>query len=54
MTSQFTDKTSSSIFYDVVSLVKFIYRSTFHVNIINGSGVMTILFYKEMTRNPEI
>ena len=54
MASQFTDKTSSSIFCDVVSLVKFIYRSTFHVNIINGSGVMTIFLYKGLTRNPEI
>ena len=36
-----------------VSLVKFSYWSKFHVNIITGSGVMTISFYKELTRNPE-
>ena len=37
-----------------VSLVKFSYWSKFHVNIITGSGVMTISFYKGLTRNPEI
>ena len=37
-----------------VSLVKFSYMPKFHVNIITGSEVMTISFYKEMTRNPEI
>ena len=37
-----------------VSLVKFSYWSKFLVNIIIGSGVMTIYFYKELTRNPEI
>ena len=37
-----------------VSLVKFSYWSKFHVNIITGSGVMTIFFYKGLTRNPEI
>ena len=37
-----------------VSLVKFSYMSKFHVNIITGSRVMTIFFYKGMTRNPEI
>ena len=31
-----------------VSLVKF------HVNIITGSGIMTIFFYKVFTRNPKI
>ena len=36
------------------SLIKFSYWSKFHVNIITGSGVMTIYFYKEMTRNLEI
>ena len=36
-----------------VCLVKFSYWSKFHVNIINGFGIMTIFFYKE--RNwPEI
>ena len=37
-----------------VSLVRFSYWSKFHVNIITGSGVMTVLFYKGLTRNPEI
>ena len=37
-----------------ISLVRFSYWSKFHVNIITGSGVMTILFYKRLTRNPEI
>ena len=37
-----------------VSLVKFSYWSKFHVNIITGSGVMTIFFYKGLTWNPEI
>ena len=37
-----------------VSLVKFSYWSKFHVNIITGSGVMTIFFYKGLIRNPEI
>ena len=30
------------------------YRSMFHVNIFTGSGVMTILFYKRLTRIPEM
>ena len=37
-----------------VSHVKFSYWSKFHVNIITGPGVMTIFFYKGLTRNPEI
>ena len=37
-----------------VSLVKFSYWSKFHVNIITGSGIMTIFFCKRLTRNPEI
>ena len=37
-----------------VSLVNFSYWSKFHVNIITGSEVMTIFFYKGLTRNPEI
>ena len=37
-----------------VSLVNFSYWSKFHVNIITGSGIMTIFFYKGLTRNPEI
>ena len=48
--------TSSSNLFDVffVSFVKFSYWSKFHVNIMTGSGVMTIFFYKELTINPEI
>ena len=38
----------------LVSLVKFSYWSKFHVNIIAGSGVMTIFFYKGLTRKMEI
>ena len=37
-----------------VSVIMFSYCSQFHVNIITGSGVMTILFYKGLTRNPEM
>ena len=37
-----------------VFLVKFSYWSKSHVNIITGSGVMTISFYKGLTRNLEI
>ena len=37
-----------------ISLVKFSYWSKFHVNTIVGSGIMTIFFYKGLTRNPEI
>ena len=36
-----------------VSLVRFSYWSKFYVNIITGSGVGTIFFYKWLTRNPE-
>ena len=56
MTLQFSDMTSTSTFFwgCVVSLVKFSYWSKFHVNIITGSGIMTIFFYKGLTRNPEI
>ena len=38
----------------LLSLVKFSYWSRFHVINITGSGVMTIYFYKGLTRNPEI
>ena len=55
MMSQFSDMTSSLIFWSYfVSLVKFSYCSKFHVNIITGSGIMTIFFYKGLSRNPEI
>ena len=37
-----------------VSLVKLSYWSKFYANIITFSGVMTIFFYKGLTRNPEI
>ena len=37
-----------------VTLVKFRYWSRFHVNIITGSGIMTISFCKGLTKNPEI
>ena len=37
-----------------VCFVKFIHWSKFHVSIITGSGIMTIYFYKGLTRNPEI
>ena len=36
------------------SLVKFSYWSKFYVNIIIGSRVMPIFFYKGLTRDPEI
>ena len=36
------------------SLVKFSYWSKFNFNIITGSGVLTIFFYKGLTRNLEI
>ena len=37
-----------------VSLARFSYRSKFYVNIVTGSGIMIILFYKGFTRNPQI
>ena len=37
-----------------VSLMKFRYWSKFHVNVIYDSGVMTIFFFKGLTRNPKI
>ena len=56
MTSQFFEMTSLLIVFwrCFVSLIKFSYWSKFHVNIITGSGVVTIFFYKGLTRNPEI
>ena len=38
----------------LVSLVKFSYWNKFHFNIITGSGVMTIFFYKGLIRNLQI
>ena len=37
-----------------VSIVKFSYWSKFHVNIITGSVIMAVFFYKGLSRNPEI
>ena len=37
-----------------VFLVKFVYWSKFDVNIITGSGIITILFYKGLTRNQKM
>ena len=37
-----------------VSLVKFSYWSKFHINIVTGSGILTIFLYKGLTRNLEI
>ena len=57
MTSQFANMVSSSNVFDGFLgkfFVKFNYWLKFHVSIINGSGVMTIFFYKGLTRNPEI
>ena len=58
MTSQFFDMTwrHRHFFFwcCFVSLVKFSYWYKFHVNIITVSGVLTISFYKGLTRNPEI
>ena len=54
MTSQFLYDVIAIFWRCFVSLVKFSYWSTFHVNIVTGSGVMTIFFCKGLTRNPEI
>ena len=54
MTSQFFDITSTLNFFEIaLFLVNFSYASKFHVNIITASGIMTIFFYKGLTRNPE-
>ena len=56
MMLQFSGMTSSSKFFwrCFVYLVKFSYWSKFHVNIIAGSWIITIFFYKGLTRNLEI
>ena len=55
MTSQFPDMTSSSRFFDVVLFLLWSsYWSKCNINIITGSGIMPIFFYKGLTRNPEI
>ena len=48
--------TTLSIIFDVVfvSFVNFSYWYKFHRNIVIGFGVMTIYFYKGLTRNPNI
>ena len=55
MTPQLVDITSSSIFGGCrISLVNFSYWFKFYINIKNGSGVMRVFAYKELTRNPNI
>ena len=56
-TSQFSDMTSTLNIFDVLLLLLSIlvkFKSKFHVNTITGSGIVTIFFYKGLTRNPEI
>ena len=48
------DVTAKLFWCCFVSLMKFSYWSKIHVNIITGSGVMRISFYKRLTRNSEI
>ena len=56
MTSQFSETMSTSYFFwrCFVWLVRFSYWSKFQVNVITGSGIMTIFFYERLTRNPEV
>ena len=58
MASQFANMELSSMFltlYYVTCLsIIFSYFFKYHVNIITGSGAMTIYFYKGLTKNPEI
>ena len=56
MTPQFPNMMSTFNFFwhYFVSLVKFSYWSKFCVNIITSSGIMTISFYKVLTRNLKI
>ena len=57
MTSQFPTWRRRLIFlmsFCFSCQVYFTYWSKFHVNIIIGSGVMAIFFYKRLSRNPEI
>ena len=54
MALHLADITSSSDFLTLLCFFLSSYWSKFHVNIITGSGVMTIFFYKGLTRNPEI
>ena len=48
------DVTVKIFWRGLVSLVSFSYWSKFNVNIITGSGIMTIFYYKGLNRNPEI
>ena len=53
MRSQFNDLHHCEIFIHCHDfLIKSSEWSEFHVNIITGSGVMTIFFFKGLTRNP--
>ena len=56
ITSQFANMTSYLLSWrhHHVSRVNCSYWSKFYVNIITGSGVMTIFFYEGLARNPEI
>ena len=55
MTLQFPTWCRRQFFWSCfVSFVKFSYWSKFHVKIINGSWIMSIYFYKGLTRNLEI
>ena len=56
MTSQLSrhDVIGKCFWRGSVSLVKFSYCSKFHVNVVTGSGILTIFFYKGLTRSPEI
>ena len=54
MTSQFTEVIVKIFWRVFVSLAKSSYWSKFNVNIITGSRIMTLFFYKGLTRNPEI
>ena len=52
--SQWCHNLSEKFLKIFVSPVKFSYWCDFNVNIITGSGVMTISFYKGLTWNPQI
>ena len=54
MMSQFSNIIIKFFWHCFFSLTVLSYWSKFHVNIITGSGVVAIFFYKGVTRNPEI
>ena len=54
MTSQITNMTSSNFLMIFDSLVRISYCFQFNVNIITGSRVMNIFYYKGFITNPEI